>query len=437
MASLLSTIGGYLTGSAGGMLPTGYTQKTSLPGAAKPAPFRSPGDVPGISSDASGVRQNGSFADPWSPPPAQQSTAGAPPAMQAPQDVDWASQIQAPDFGSYGYNAQSGAANLIDTNKLSQQFNANPGVLAQFAQQLQGIQSQRDAAAGQIAQHQNFGSEQVGTYLPAELQRIYGDTQAGQAAQGAVTDNAMSQFGLSGGSAGQLAGTTMAQNLGRGGYEAAIPLLKAGFGEEAANRSGALAQMVAQLNEGVQGQQNQYQQGLDSARQSALTQAGQFNAQTQNQAAQAAADARNRAAEFQANAKNQAASAAANAKLKAQSDAQQRQFSLAQAGIKPTATNQDIYNSQAGSAAPQTYDQWMQQAPSAVDPRLGAAIQREQPNFISQQPPQVQKAFKDMSDSLRKDPNAATALAKKYPKYTRALSLALAQSGAALPALGK
>lgn len=429
MASILSGIArGLRSGSFGGFAQNalGFGQEPKDEPAASPFnpdTLHYPGDAAGIGNQSPGRM------DPYTPPQQHQvPVAGAQP--QTPQ----AYQVQTPDFGAYGYDPQSGGTSLIDINGLKGQFQADPNVMQGFNDQLSRIQTDSANAASRIQGHQDFGTKTVGEQLPAELSRIYGGIQSGQQAQGAATDAAMSQYGLHGNSTGQQAGATMAQNLGRGGFEAAVPLLQAGFGEQAANRSGQLAQLVSDLNGAVGRDQTSYQQSLSDGLRAAQLQAQQYNTQTQNQAAQARAEASNRASEFNASAKNSAQEQRAQAADKQYS----RDFALAQAGYAPGTSLAQIAGTQGADAADHwSVDQWMQNAPNAPDPRMGTALLREQPNFISEQPPQVQKAYQDMVKSLSKDPASAVSLRSKYPKYTRALSIALAQSGAGLPALGK
>lgn len=363
------------------------------------------------------------------PAPARTAAPAAPPPPPRPQRPR-------PSLISYSDIAPT----LIDTNQLRGMFAPDAGVMAGFDGQMARIDNDVNAGRGEVDRQRDFGVAQVDT-LPGEYERIFGGVN--QMLQG-TTNASADAMRAAGQDPGQ---TSYAQPLGaatalvRGGFEAGVPLLKAGFGEQAQKQQGFLTQLGSSMKGDVEGQKTGYLTSVDSAGDAAVASAMGQNNSTSNQFAQFNTSNRNEVNQY--NAKAQTAWAQGNfddALLwqNMATEAGQRTIDNATKGITPGMSAAEIaamYRPDSSKTTPKTMDELIAQyAPGDKEMSTERGKQLRSQNF---QP--FGNGTKTYEEALAAilgtggDPAAVQALlaqnGAKWGKHPRAVSLAMMNAG--------
>lgn len=355
------------------------------------------------------------------PPPAAPAGPALPPPPPRPQQLSW----------------QNVNPSLLDIDALRAQFAANPEILAQFDAELANVQSQINAGAGEINRQRQFGVDQVNT-LPGQYDRIWGGVQ-GLINSGTGGD-AMAKYGQ--GAVDNSGPMAQALALTRGGFEANIPLLQAGFADQAARQQGWLTQLGSQMTGDVNNRKTGYLTNLDDAANSAAAQGLNQNNALTNQFAQFNSEGAANVARYNAEAQQAWAEGRYDDALSLYELGQQQNdqsLDLALQGVSPGMSLDEIaamFRPQVDQAAEtMDFDSLVAKyAPGSMEASTerGAKL-RSEDYGVDDLHPNAVKTYQDVVDKLLGSPDPATwgdiISDKKYRKHPRALSLAMLAAG--------
>lgn len=362
----------------------------------------------GVGDDNSGG--GGDFDLPQ--PPAQPApSAPAPPVTLQDLGIDLPQGV-APSFVPQG-------TGMIDLNALTAAYQPNPDVLGRFDSALDALNQRGVTASEEIARQMGFGESAIyggttstGETLPGlaeSYRQTYEDYVQPQFAN--FANAVMGQVGGLGAGTGGTEALQAAMAANRQSRESLIPLLGAGLGERATAQTGRLNEVLAGLTADVEAGRTGYLGDLSTSLAGQLASAQASNAALAAQQAEFNAQQRQRANESAQSAKQFKSTLQAG--LQEQQAAKPPSFESLVAAYRPTPSE---VSAAAGASLAAGPDSGALRNEIYGNPRTLDAYTK------------AREAFAGITDPSQLAQVTAK-LRKKYPKYSRTLSLAMWDTG--------